>query len=125
MKQAFPEALVENFQTYLTYAADLPDTNDKHVFAAALAARADVLITENIKDFPTNILGEYNMELRTADAFMADTATLDLPKSAAAVNRMRRRLKNPSYTPKKLLAKMDQHGLILTVDALKDFQDVM
>lgn len=52
MKTNFPDALVPEWQP-LVDAIQLPDANDRHVVAAALAGRADVIVTDNLADFPT------------------------------------------------------------------------
>jgi predicted nucleic acid-binding protein len=52
MKTTFPDALVPEWQP-LVDAIQLPDANDRHVVAAALAGRADVIVTDNLADFPT------------------------------------------------------------------------
>jgi len=36
----------------------LPDADDRHVLAAAVALEADVLCTDNLKDFPTDTMNE-------------------------------------------------------------------
>lgn len=48
----------------------LPDQNDIHVLAAAIAGNADVLITLNAKDFPRNILAEEGVSRSDPDAFL-------------------------------------------------------
>jgi len=48
----------------------LPDENDTHVLAAAIAGSADVLLTMNAKDFPQNILGEEGLTRRDPDGFL-------------------------------------------------------
>ena len=55
MKTTFPDALVPEWQP-LVDAIQLPDANDRHVVAAALAGRADVIVTDNLADFPTAAL---------------------------------------------------------------------
>jgi len=36
----------------------LPDADDRHVLAAAVALEADVLCTDNLTDFPTDTMNE-------------------------------------------------------------------
>lgn len=52
MAVAFPDALVVEWER-LVGTIELPDPNDRHVVAAAVAGRADVIVTENGKHFPT------------------------------------------------------------------------
>jgi hypothetical protein len=42
------------------------DAKDRHVLAAALSAEADILLTQNTKDFPVQWMAERGMELLTA-----------------------------------------------------------
>lgn len=46
------------------------DANDRHVLAAALSAKATVLLTENIKHFPKEWMAEHGIELLTAGALL-------------------------------------------------------
>lgn len=48
----------------------LPDHNDKHVLAAAIAGNADVIITVNAKDFPRNVLAEEGLARADPDTFL-------------------------------------------------------
>ncbi|MBT56288.1 MAG: PIN domain-containing protein [Mameliella sp.] len=48
----------------------LPDPNDAHVLAAAIAGNADVIITLNAKDFPRNVLAEEGLSRADPDAFL-------------------------------------------------------
>jgi len=56
MRTAFPDAVVGGWQP-LVATFDLPDSNHRHVVAAAVAGRADVLVTQNLKHFPPDRLG--------------------------------------------------------------------
>ena len=48
-----------------------PDPDDRHVLAAAICAGAQVIVTNNIKDFPTNDpLAPFGIEAQTPDEFM-------------------------------------------------------
>ena len=48
----------------------LPDANDVHVLAAAIAGSADVIVTMNAKDFPGQILAEEGLSRADPDAFL-------------------------------------------------------
>ncbi|MBS1906179.1 MAG: PIN domain-containing protein [Actinobacteria bacterium] len=64
MNEAFDDALVEGWEP-LAKGIELPDPNDAHVVAAALLGRADLIVTENVKDFPDSVLvGLRHLSLR-------------------------------------------------------------
>ncbi|GGB08943.1 RSP_2648 family PIN domain-containing protein [Allosediminivita pacifica] len=48
----------------------LPDANDTHVLAAAIAGSADVIVTMNAQDFPRNVLAEEGLSRADPDAFL-------------------------------------------------------
>jgi len=58
----------------------LPDPDDAHVLAAAIAGRADELLTFNIRDFPTRVLARHGILRRDPDGFL-----LDLSRESGAV----------------------------------------
>lgn len=51
MNRAVPDCLVEDYLPLLPHLT-LPDPNDRHVLAAAIWARASVIVTYNQKDSP-------------------------------------------------------------------------
>src|SRR5205809_264830 len=46
----------------------LPDADDRHVLAAALACVADVIVTFNVGDFPADILRPFGVAAVTPDS---------------------------------------------------------
>lgn len=48
----------------------LPDEDDRHVLAAAIAGSADLIITMNAKDFPRQILAEEGLSRQDPDGFL-------------------------------------------------------
>ncbi len=74
MNRAFPDALVDGWPP-LVETISLPDATDRHVVAAALSGRADVIVTENQKDFPPEEL-PVSMFSQTADTFLLDSLDL-------------------------------------------------
>ncbi len=61
MNAAIPSAHIhESYFSNLIPSLNLPDKNDRHVLAAAIVSKADVIVTFNLKDFPRNILAGYS-----------------------------------------------------------------
>lgn len=121
MESAFEDAMVSEFDAYLPSCRGLPDHGDAHVVAAALKTQAHMIVTENLKDFPAAILAPLNLEAKSADAFIADTLSLDVGKAVDAIQQMRERFKKPELTADQLLLEMEARGLLETVDALKPY----
>lgn len=122
--RTFPEGLVDinkSAEQRLT----LPDDNDRHVLAAAIKVRAQLIVTDNLRDFPSAILQEFELEAVSADHFLADTMTLDLTKAIACVARMRMRLQNPQLTPEELVLRCERSGLLETASILADHASLL
>jgi len=69
MDAALPDCLVDDYQ-HLIPGLTLPDLDDRHVLAAAIAARADVIVTKNLKDFPPAALEPHGIEAQHPDTFL-------------------------------------------------------
>jgi len=119
MKEAFEDAMVSSYDDFLCVCDGLPDADDRHVLAAALKTQAAIIVTDNARHFPTEILGPLNVEACTSDEFIANTIALDTGKAVAAVRMMRERLKNPEKSAEVLLLDMEVAGLLLTADLLR------
>ncbi|MCB0975599.1 MAG: hypothetical protein KDB86_13755 [Actinobacteria bacterium] len=48
----------------------MPDEDDRHVLAAAVTSHADILCTNNVRDFPHEAMASTGIELPTADALL-------------------------------------------------------
>ncbi|WP_374305658.1 PIN domain-containing protein [Methylocella sp.] len=118
MEDAFEEAMVSDFDKFMCIGDGFPDPGDAHVIAAALKTQAAMIVTENLKDFPCDLLAPLNIEARSSDAFIADTIALDNGRAVAAIRRMRERFKKPEMTASRLLLDMEAKGLLATADVL-------
>lgn len=78
MREAFSDACVTGWEPLVT-ALTLPDSNDRHVLAAAIMGRADVIVTNNIKDFPEAVLEPLSLSAQTPDEFLLNQLDLDPP----------------------------------------------
>lgn len=69
LRARFPEAEVA-VPEELVAGLSLPDVDDRHVLAAAIASGADTLVTLNRADFPTRTLARHGVLLREPDGFL-------------------------------------------------------
>ncbi len=60
MDEALPDACVGGYARLIPV-LELPDPYDRHVLAAAIRARAQVIVTFNEKDFPAKTLAEFDL----------------------------------------------------------------
>jgi hypothetical protein len=65
MAQALPDACVTGYED-LIEGLTLPDINDRHVLAAAICCNASVIVTFNLKDFPSTALRPFGIEARAS-----------------------------------------------------------
>ena len=77
MEAAFAEAMTEHATRLLAAVPDEVDVSDRHVVAAALAARADVIVTNNVRHFALERLAESGIVVQTADEFLIHQWWLD------------------------------------------------
>ncbi|MCC0056662.1 MAG: PIN domain-containing protein [Rhodobiaceae bacterium] len=71
MDAAIPDCLVEGFES-LIECIELPDPDDRHVVAAAIMTRANVIVSFNLKDFPEEALAPYRLHARHPDEFLIE-----------------------------------------------------
>ena len=82
--------IVENYEV-LIEGLTLPDEKDRHVLAAAIKTNANIIVTNNLKDFPEDYLSTFGLSVKNADDFL--TETIDLNQKVA-VNSFRKLVMN-------------------------------
>lgn len=70
MERAFPGASFDPDSKVLAIVR-LPDAEDVHVVATAIAAEANVIVTYNKRHFPNEVLGPLGLRSETPDFFCA------------------------------------------------------
>jgi hypothetical protein len=92
MKAVLPEADVANYRPLVTD-LDLPDPGDRHVLAAAIAGKASVIVTWNLKDFPAPDLLPYGVTSQSPDDFLAELYAAFPDALISSVRRARHNLR--------------------------------
>lgn len=104
------DCLVEGFES-LEETIHLPDPDDRHVVAAAIKGRADVIVTFNLTDFPSSILESWEIEAQHPDEFLGNLIDLAPEQVVQAVRVCRLRLKKPPRTVDEYLDVLARQGL--------------
>jgi hypothetical protein len=116
--RAFPAALVSGFEGLIP-TLNLPDPDDRHVLAAAVYARAELIITVNLSDFPTAALRSHNIVAAHPDSFVDYLFDLNEGEAIGAIAVMRSRLRAPAMSPDEFIDSLAQVGMPLTVSRLR------
>jgi hypothetical protein len=110
---------------HLIESIECPDRNDRHVIAAAIHARADAIVTFNLKDFPENSLGKYNLEAIHPDEFINYQIDLDLAAVLTSAQKCRGRLKNPPLSAENYLNTLQAQALTKTIGTLRPYSEIL
>lgn len=69
MNDAIRDVTVTGYE-HLIDQLDLPDPDDRHVLAATIHAKAQVIVTRNLRDFPADRLSSWGVEAQHPDDFL-------------------------------------------------------
>lgn len=117
MELAVPDALIGGYQP-LVESLSLPDPDDQHVLAAAIAGQADILLTWNLRHFPQETVAAAGIEVLTPDDLVCRLSAQAPQETRQSVEALRVSLRNPPYSWSGLLERFGQVGLIRTAEAL-------
>jgi predicted nucleic acid-binding protein len=120
MDQHAEDALVTGYEDLIP-ALHLPDPDDRHVLAAAIRGRADVIVTINVRDFPAETLAPFGIEAQHPDEFVLHLLDLAPGVVAAAAGNHRESLKNAPKTVDEYLTTLEAQGLTQTVSVLREY----
>lgn len=109
MTSSFSEACVTGWEA-LEAGLDLPDPDDRHVLAAALIGRADVIVTANLKHFPDQVLEPLGMTAQGADEFLLNQLDLEPDVAIAALHGQAAALVKPIMAVQDLLERLRLGG---------------
>jgi len=109
-QHAFPDALVDNYEP-LVNSLELPDEKDRHVLAAAIKTNANIIVTNNMKDFPKEYLASFGLTAKTADDFITDTIDLNAHLALEAFRALVLNRTNPNLDEFEILDRLRKNGL--------------
>lgn len=117
MDHATRDCLVTGYKALIP-ALDLPDPDDRHVLAAAIVGRCDVIVTRNLRDFPGEAVAPYGLQVLHPDDFL--TRHLDLMPGpfCDGVRNIRARLVGPPISVQGYLAILAGPGPVTTAAEL-------
>lgn len=118
MDAALPDACIGGYQRLIP-ALTLPDPDDRHVLAAAIRAKAQVIVTFNERDFPASELDAYGIAVQHPDAFLCYLIDRNPTAVRARVQAMLAGWKRPPNTAAHLIGFLERCGLPETAAALR------
>lgn len=118
MRRAIPDCIIGHFD-HLIDKLRLPDPDDRHVLAAAIVGHADAIVTFNLKDFPTDYVRQFGIEVLHPDDFVMNQVDLNQVACLAAIKAMRAGWNSPAYTAMQLVEFYARIGLTQTSDFLR------
>lgn len=124
MNKHVRDCLVDGYE-YLVASLKLPDPNDHHVLAAAIHSKTSIILTYNLKDFPTTTLNKYAIKAQHPDQFLVELLDLAPDTVCAAIKRLRTGLKNPPKTVKQYLLILENQVLPKTVKKLEGLSELL
>ncbi|WP_026616800.1 PIN domain-containing protein [Ensifer aridi] len=119
MKQVLREADVRGYQSLIPE-LELPDPDDRHVLAAAIAGKAALIVSWNVKDFPAQSLGPYGVGCMTPDAFLSELHRRFPDALIDSVARARRNLRRSLPSTGDFLDALERQGLTAFVSVLRE-----
>jgi hypothetical protein len=94
MDRAVRDCLVTGYEPLIP-TLSLPDANDRHVLAAAIAGECDVIATKNLEHFPERVIAPAGIAALHPDEFLRHHLDLAPRPFCDAVHKVRGRLVNP------------------------------
>lgn len=104
MCRAFPAATVMGWERMADDIAPvIPDEYDAHVIAAARTGGAEVIVTNNLKDFPSTTLASWSLSAMSADEFLVRLWRSDPSAGREALRVQSRRMLRPPLSPEEIV----------------------
>ena len=118
------DCLVRGYEKHIPFLT-LPDPDDRHVLAAAIEAKASVIVTFNLKDFPASALEVYGVRAMHPDKYLV-VLFEDAPELfLVAIKEHRASLKRPPKTVDDYIETLKSNHLPKLAALLMDHRDAI
>lgn len=118
MNASVRDCLVTGYEPLIA-AMSLPDPDDRHVLAAAIRCKAQVIVTQNLSDFPEEHLAPWDVEAKHPDDFLVDQFHLDAVVLHKAIQAIADTWTNPPGTAHDVLDSLERSGLLQAAAMLR------
>ena len=106
LENAFPEAMVEVPTELVQVMSN--DPGDRHVLAAAVVAKATVIVTYNLKHFPSVALNPWGVEAQHPDVFLTHLYDLSPDLVTDVIRQQAQALQRPPLAFHELLSMLSK-----------------
>ncbi|MBN1174337.1 MAG: PIN domain-containing protein [Micromonosporaceae bacterium] len=110
MNAAFPLAMVHGWEPVVPE-LELPDLDDRHVLAAAIAGGARSVVTFNLGDFPAASLRPHQVDVVHPDTVLLECLDLAPALVLRGLSRQIGRCRRPPMDLQALLVRLDRCGV--------------
>jgi predicted nucleic acid-binding protein len=107
MKETFPEALITQHSSIVEVMRN--DPKDRHVLAAAVVSRSQVIVTQNLRHFPLDILAPFEIEAQSPDDFLTHLFHLAPERMTSIIVKQAQDLRNPPKSVAEVIDILTQH----------------
>jgi PIN domain len=104
MNEALPGAEVRGYEHLLPATAVFG--SDDHVVAAAMYAEVEVIVTDNVRDFPAGELAVRGLRAQTVDEFLQDLWLVDSASVSHVIAEQAEGTRNPALTVSDVLSRL-------------------
>lgn len=117
MQRAFPDATIVDYEPLIDAMTCHP--KDRHVLAAAVHGRCEVLVTFNRRDFPPISTAHHPIAVVSPDEFLLDQLDLYPAKVGRALTGQLTAAQRPPLTMGQLLGRLSKAGVATFADDVR------
>lgn len=118
MEENVLQPMVTGYQACIE-GVSLPDPDDRHVLAAAIASEVDTILTFNLRDFPADRLTPHGVIAVHPDVFLASQVELAPAEALRTVRLLLERMNSPPLDEAGILDRYRRNGLVETAAELE------